>query len=394
MHQAMEGRQSQSKGTLRRDERTANPGTADPARGGAHKKLKFIPNGFKIQVVENALNKRVSKTACIFFVSLIPFVFASCIYKPEKKRIVVSYCYSGNQAEPHLSCMKSVVDTFTADKGYELRLTNAHLSVESQLQDVQLQIWQGTQYLILDPVSEHGYSVIADYVKYNKVPLFLACGTLDIGFEDDSRIPYEVRPDYAMEGDEAAKWLESHDEEQTEHNICMITGYSDLTSDIERFRAVERGIERNPKWNLVLKREARNDNEYAKYVMDDMFQVNSDIDVVFVTSQESALGVIDSVYRHGKMPGRDVLILVFCADESIEDFVEAGIVSFATIVNGAFGPDLEKVVAASEKLSSFYRSGSSQPRIVVAKDKERNLGTEEKKKELQGLRFQIRDALR
>ena len=136
-------------------------------------------------------------------------------------------------------------------------------------------------------------------------------------------------------------------------NICVFNDVADTTSARERMRALNEGVEKNKGWNIISRRETNGEYDKAKFLMNELYENQEVIDAVFVESEKDYLGVIDILFKYGKMPGEDVYIFVFEETPQIRRMVNSNIVNFAVQCSKENGVLIRELIEKINKGRSF-----------------------------------------
>lgn len=283
------------------------------------------------------------------------FMFASCLPfgNNRKDPIRIGFSYSGRQTEPYYSNNLSIVKSFSDDPRYTLSEFSANEDLTEQIISIYNLMSRGVDFMIIDPVSEHGLENAIENLSLNRIPVILTCGTVRHDHSECCTIIHEVYCDYYKEAKSAVECLELYEKGKSNVNICVFNDTADTTSTRERMKALNEGIEKNKGWNIISRRETNGEYEKAKFLMNELYENQEVIDAVFVESEKDYLGVIDILFKYGKMPGEDVYIFVFEETPQIRRMVNSNVVNFAVQCTKDNGVMIRDIIEKISRGKSF-----------------------------------------
>lgn len=295
------------------------------------------------------LRKSFFLTAAFFI-----FLFVSCQPLHNRKGPVrIGFSYSGRQSEPYHSNNLSIIENFSDDPRYDLSEFSANGDLTEQIIGIYNIMSRGVDFMIIDPVSEHGLENAIENLSLKKIPVILTCGTVRHDPSENCSIIHEVYCDYYNEAKSAVECLELYEKGKSNVNICVFNDVADTTSARERMRALNEGVEKNKGWNIISRRETNGEYDKAKFLMNELYENQEVIDAVFVESEKNYLGVIDILFKYGKMPGEDVYIFVFEETPQIRRMVNSNIVNFAVQCSKENGVLIRELIEKINKGRSF-----------------------------------------
>ena len=295
------------------------------------------------------LRKSFFLTAAFFI-----FLFVSCQpFHNRKGPVRIGFSYSGRQSEPYYSNNLSIIENFSDDPRYDLSEFSANGDLTEQIIGIYNIMSRGVDFMIIDPVSEHGLENAIENLSLKKIPVILTCGTVRHAPSENCNIIHEVYCDYYNEAKSAVECLELYEKGKSNVNICVFNDVADTTSARERMRALNEGVEKNKGWNIISRRETNGEYDKAKFLMNELYENQEVIDAVFVESEKDYLGVIDILFKYGKMPGEDVYIFVFEETPQIRRMVNSNIVNFAVQCSKENGVLIRELIEKINKGRSF-----------------------------------------
>ena len=91
----------------------------------------------------------------------------------DKDLYVIGFSQVGSESDWRLANTKSMVDTFTEDKGYELRMENAKQRQDNQFAAVRTFILEGVDCIIIAPTVEEGWDTILKEIQDAGIPVII-----------------------------------------------------------------------------------------------------------------------------------------------------------------------------------------------------------------------------
>lgn len=305
-----------------------------------------------------------------FLVSVVLcLLFCSCLLKrtdSENKKIRIGFAYSGRLSEPYASSRISIRKSFSDTDKFILNEANATFELKNQILGINRLINKGIDYLIIDPVMEHGLEETVKHCIDMNIPVILCCGRISLGKEYDEKIISEIRSDYYKEGETAVKCLELYSKGKKSVQIVVFNDVSDSTSARERTEAINSGVEKNVGWKIISRRETNGQYDRTKELMGEILKTHRDIDAVFVESEKDYYGVIDELFKHGKMPGEDVYIFSFEDTASIIKMVNSGVVNFAVHNGSDNGSTIYDLIEKIENGKSYRKLNLTESTYIYS----------------------------
>lgn len=300
---------------------------------------------------------------------ILCLLLCSCLLKrtdSENKKIRVGFAYSGRLSEPYASSRISIRKSFSDTGKFIFTEANADFDLRNQIIGINRLVNKGVDYLIIDPVREHGLEETVEHCLDLNIPVILCCGKISLDRDYGEKIISEIRSDYYKEGESAVKCLELYSKGKNSVQIVVFNDVSDSTSARERTEAINRGVEKNDGWKIISRRETNGQYDRTKELLGEIFRTHKDIDAVFVESEKDYYGVIDELFKHGKMPGEDVYIFSFEDTASIIKMVNSGVVNFAVHNESDNGSTIYDLIDKIEHGKSYRKLNLTESTYIYS----------------------------
>ncbi len=302
----------------------------------------------------------------LFFIAaiILPLAITSCFLFPqkksEKKIITIGFTYSGRYSEPYMSNYEEIQKAFSDTSKYRFIEYDAKCDLKEQINHLYTFVQRKADFIIIDPVNEHGLKYGIENCFNLDIPVIICGNSVVLEPGHENRIIYEVRPDFYKEADLAARCLEIYEKGKVDVEILVLNDFADTTSARERNRAIDEAMERNEGWKIISKRETGGDYLTAKKLMEEAYQNCPGIDAVFVESENDYQGVIDVLFKYGKMPGEDILIFAFEDNDNLRKMILSGVLNFTVINERDAGEDITNVINRITKGKSYKKINLSE----------------------------------
>lgn len=317
--------------------------------------MKFRHFAIKIAVVRFIVKKYVFFIAAVFLSSLLTSCFAFQSKESEDKAITVCFSYSGRDSEPYSSNEESIHNAFSDRNKYCFFEHNANCSLKDQIDGILSFIEKKADYIIIDPVNEHGLEHAIENCYEMNIPVILCGGSVFLEPGHENRIAYEIRPDYYRQAVSAIKCLDVYKKGKVDVGICVLNDFSDSISARERNKALGEALEKHEGWKILSKRETKGEYLTAKRIMEENYYAFNKIDAVFVESENDYQGVIDVLFKHGKMPGEDIYVFAFEDSENLRKMIISGVLNFTVMNKHNSGQDIEHIIGRIEGRRSYKK---------------------------------------
>ncbi|WP_407399774.1 substrate-binding domain-containing protein [Treponema sp.] len=301
------------------------------------------------------MKKSLFFIAAIFFSAFLNSCFLFPLNESEGKILNIGFAYSGKVSEPYLSNYYTLKSAFEDTSRYNFIEYSADCDLKEQTNQIYKLVQRKVDYLIIDPVNEHGLDYAIDNCFQQNIPVVLYGSSVTFAPGNENKAIFEVRTDFYKEASLATKCLEIYEKGKVDVEICVLNDFSDSTSARERGKAISEAMEKNEGWKLISKRETGGDYLTAKEYMEEIYLSCPGIDAVFVESENDYQGVIDVLFKHGKMPGEDVLVFAFEDSDNLRKMILSGVLNFTVINNQDAGEEVRNVVSRISKGRSYGR---------------------------------------
>lgn len=298
----------------------------------------------------------------LFFITAIFFslILSSCFLLPqnesEKKILTIGFSYSGRNSEPYLSNQTSIREAFSDASKYRIVEFNSNCEIKEQVNNIYSFVQRKVDFIIVDPVNEHGLKYAIDNCFLHNIPVIVCGNSVATELDHENRVVYEVRPDFYREAVLATKCLELYEQGKVDVEILVLNDFADTTSARERNLAIGEAVEKNEGWKIISKRETNGEYIMAKSLMEEVYAECPGLDVVFVESENDYQGVIDVLFKHGKMPGEDVYIFAFEDTDNLRRMIMSGVLNYTVVKNQDVGQEISYVINRIKKGKSYKKT--------------------------------------
>ena len=135
---------------------------------------------------------------------------AGCSSKPEKTDdkdlYVIGFSQVGAESDWRIANTKSMTETFTEEKGYELRMENARQMQDNQFAAVRTFILEGVDCIIIAPTVEDGWETVLKEVQDAGIPVIIMDRSVSV--DDKDLYLTNIGSDFLEQGNMAVSWLE------------------------------------------------------------------------------------------------------------------------------------------------------------------------------------------
>ena len=279
----------------------------------------------------------------------------------EKELFVIGFSQLGSESDWRLANTKSMMDTFTNDKGYELVIQNAKQQQDNQFAAIRSFILEGVDLIIIAPTVEEGWENVLREIHDAGIPVIIIDRSVAVW--DTNLFLTNVGSDFLRQGQMAIEWLESQPVNPDTGclKILHLQGTYGATAQIQRTRALEEGVEAHPEWYIASQlygdfTEAKGYEVMTEYLSD---PENRDIDVIYSENDNMTFGAIQALEEAGITYGDEgqVKIITFDATKKALQLCMDGKISVCVECNPMHGPVVEDLI-------SRYRAGESIPRQI------------------------------
>jgi simple sugar transport system substrate-binding protein len=256
--------------------------------------------------------------------------------------ITIGFVAVGPEGAWRAANEKNVQETFTADKGFELKYAPAtNLDQQSQIAAFTSFVDEGVDVILLSATEATGWEASLKRAQEAEIPVIL----VDRGIEPDDTSLYVTRiaPDNVEVAKSVAQWAVSEFPDGAKY--YTLEGPAGVGVVNERNNGWDSVIGSKPEFVKIGAQTANWSAEEAKSVFETVLRANNnDIDLVFAQNDEMGLGAALAVEEAGLTPGVDVKIATIDGTKGALEALAADRLSFVAEYNPLFGETLLDVV--------------------------------------------------
>lgn len=257
---------------------------------------------------------------------------------------VVGFAQAGAESAWRVAETQSIRDT-AAERGIDLRFTDAQGRQENQIAAVRNFIAQGVDAIILAPIVETGWEGVLMEAGDAGIPVIL----VDRGVEADENLYATlIASDFVAEGRMAAEWLAEKTDGKAK--IIELQGTPGAAPAIDRKKGFENAIAAYPEMTIIASQSGNFNIQEGRAVMEALLtQHRDEVTAVYAHNDDMALGAIQAIRGAGLRPGGDVLIVSVDGVKGAFEAMVAGDLNCTVECNPLLGPlafdAVEKVLA-------------------------------------------------
>lgn len=260
---------------------------------------------------------------------------------------VVGFAQAGAESAWRVAETQSIRDT-AAERGVDLRFTDAQGRQENQIAAVRNFIAQGVDAIILAPIVETGWEGVLMEAGDAGIPVIL----VDRGVEADENLYATlIASDFVAEGRMAAEWLAEKTDGKAK--IIELQGTPGAAPAIDRKKGFENAIAAYPEMTIIASQSGNFNIQEGRAVMEALLtQHRDEVTAVYAHNDDMALGAIQAIRGAGLRPGGDVLIVSVDGVKGAFEAMVAGDLNCTVECNPLLGPlafdAVEKVLAGEQ----------------------------------------------
>lgn len=298
----------------------------------------------------------------------------------DRDLFVVGFSQVGSESDWRLANTQSMLETFTEDKGYELRFVNARQNQDNQFAAVRNFILEGVDFIVIAPTVEEGWDSVLTEVRASGIPVIIMDRSVSV--EDNSLYLSNIGSDFLNQGAMAVEWLEeqtaadagsretaSDETDETAGNeegdtgdtlrILHLQGTYGATAQLMRTQALEDAVAGHDDWEFAAQICGDYTEAKAYEVVSGYLAEDTDIDVLYSENDNMTFGAMramdDAGITYGE--GGQVMIITFDATREALQHCLDGDISLCVECNPLLGPAVEELIES-------YRAGNNIPRQV------------------------------
>ena len=283
--------------------------------------------------------------------------------KDDKDLFVIGFSQVGSESDWRLANTKSMQQTFTEGKGYELRMENAKQRQDNQLAAVRNFILEGVDLIIIAPAVEDGWDTVLTEVKNAGIPVIIIDRSVSVSNQD--LFLTNIGSDFLKQGEEAVKWLESQDIKPANGRlrILHLQGTYGATAQLLRTKALENGVEAHRDWEFAAQLDGDFTEAKGYEVVKDYLAHDKRIDVLYSENDNMTFGAMRAFDEAGITYGENgqVRIITFDATKKALQYCLDGKIDLCVECNPMHGPGVEELIRK-------YRNGEEIPKHVYVEE--------------------------
>ena len=289
---------------------------------------------------------------------------AGCLRSPEqpedKDLYVIGFSQVGAESDWRIANTKSMVETFTEEKGYELRMENAMQRQDNQFAAVRNFILEGVDCIVIAPTVEDGWDAVLTEIQNAGIPVIIMDRSVSVA--DKDLYLTNIGSDFLEQGNMAVKWLERETAgRNTDENlrILHLQGTYGATAQLLRTKALEVAVASHSDWEFAGQLYGDFTEAKAYEVMTDYLKENRDIDVLYSENDNMTFGAMRALDEAGISYGNggQVKIITFDATKEALQYCHDGKINLCVECNPMFGPRVKELI-------ENYRNGIPIPKHV------------------------------
>lgn len=286
---------------------------------------------------------------------------STAVQQPEKDLFVIGFSQVGSESDWRLANTRSMTETFTKAKGYELIIENARQQQENQIAAVRRFILEEVDLIIIAPTTEEGWENVLTEAHEAGIPVIILDRSVNVWNKD--LYLTNVGSDFLNQGKQAVSWLEGKTEgqysEEDPLQILHLQGTYGATAQLQRTKALEDAVAEHPDWNIAAQLYGDFTEAKGYEVMTEYLNKNTDIDVIYSENDNMTFGAMRALDEAGITygPGGQVTIITFDATQKALQYCLDGQIDLCVECNPLHGPLVEELI---EK----YRAGEEIAKLV------------------------------
>ncbi|MFN4100559.1 MAG: galactofuranose ABC transporter, galactofuranose-binding protein YtfQ [Pararhodobacter sp.] len=251
----------------------------------------------------------------------------------------------------------SVTRQQAAERGYDLRFSDAQQRQENQIAALRSFIAQGVDAILLAPVVATGWQSVLEEAQEAEIPVVLLDRMVD---SSPDLYLTAVGSDLVHEGSVAGQWLVDT-VAGAECRVVELQGTTGSSPAIDRKTGFEQAIAGHDNVTIVRSQTGDFTRSGGKTVMESFLQAEGgggDICAVYAHNDDMALGAIQAIHEAGLTPGSDILVVSIDAVPDIFLALAAGEANATVeLTPNMAGP-------AFDALEAFWADGTVPPSFI------------------------------
>lgn len=249
-----------------------------------------------------------------------------------------------------------------AERGYDLRFSDAQQKQENQLAAIRSFVAQGVDAILVAPVVATGWDSVLEEAKEAGIPVVLLDRMVD---SSPDLYLTAVGSNLVHEGEVAGKWL-ADTVAGRDCRIVELQGTTGSSPAIDRKNGFEQGIAGHANLKIVQSQTGDFTRSLGKEVMESFLRAENggkDICALYAHNDDMAVGAIQAIKEAGLAPGKDILIVSIDAVPDI----------FKAMADGEANATVELTPnmagPAFDALEAWWANGTVPPKFIQTESK-------------------------
>lgn len=264
----------------------------------------------------------------------------------DKELFVIGFSQVGAESDWRLANTRSMQETFTNERGYELIMENAKQQQDNQFAAVRRFILEDVDLIVIAPTKEDGWDIILEEVHEAGIPVIIMDRSVSIWNKD--LYLTNIGSDFLKQGEEAIMWIEQNMPSSNEDklNILHLKGTDGSTAQLMRTKALEEANQRHDDWHIVKQLDGDFTEAKGYEVMTEYLKKNQDFDVIYSENDNMTFGALRALDEAGISYGENgkVKIITFDATQRALQLCFEGKINLCVECNPLHGPLVEELI--------------------------------------------------
>lgn len=302
----------------------------------------------------------------------------------SSRQITIGFSQVGSESDWRTANTKSMKETFSAAKGYNLLFDDAQQKQEKQITAIRNFIQQEVDYIILAPVTEDGWETVLQEAKDAGIPVIIVDRMVNVS--DDNLYTAWVGSDFRREGEKACSWLHQYTRakgiRQKDLHIVNIQGTKGATSQLGRTGALKAAVKKYG-WDLTASESGDYARTKSREVMGAMLKAHPELNVVYCENDNEAFGAIEALQQADKKIGTnlvagEIMVLSFDGTKEALKNVMQGRLALVTECEPLQGPYVRRIVETLERGGHTAKRTYIEEKVFAADDTVRSIKVRDK----------------
>ena len=264
----------------------------------------------------------------------------------DKELFVIGFSQVGAESDWRLANTRSMQETFTNERGYELLMENAMQQQDNQFAAVRRFILEDVDLIVIAPTTEDGWDILLEEVHEAGIPVIIMDRSVAVWNRD--LYLTNIGSNFLEQGEEAISWIETNlpVAEDEPLKVLHLKGTDGSTAQLMRTRALEEADQRHEDWTIV--QQLNGDFTEAKgyEVMTNYLKHSQDFDVIYSENDNMTFGAMRALDEAGITYGENgkVKIVTFDATKRALQLCLEGKINICVECNPLHGPLVEELI--------------------------------------------------